>query len=243
VYIRNRLGMIEGAETMLAQEHRMNQITNNLANVDTAGYKKEKITFWEMLFETHDNRPRVGKAMKVLIDHSKGSAEMTDSPLDFAIDGEGFFRVQTPNGIRYTRNGNFTLNAEGQITTQEGHLVLGGGGPITLPNENVQVGRDGLITAGGVAIDQLSVVNFTDLAVLEKDGQTLLRLRDESTAEEPVESINIKQGYVEGSNVSTVQEMAEMIDLHRAYQTQQRAIQTIDDLDAQAIGRVGRLTP
>lgn len=242
MFVKNRLGLIEGTETMLAQEHRMNQITNNLANVDTAGYKKETITFWEMLFTAADNRDRVGKALKPLISQTQGPMITTSNPLDLAINGAGFFQVQTADGVRYTRNGNFTLNSEGQLSTHDGSLVLGDGGPITLENENVQIGRDGQITANGQAVNQLSLINFDDLNSLEKDGKTFFRLKDANALAIPVDTPNIQQGYLEGANVSVVTEMTEMIDLQRAYQTQQKIIQTIDELDSQSITRVGKLT-
>jgi len=235
--------MIEGTETMLAQEHRLNQISNNLANVDTAGYKKEDITFWEMMFKAADQRPRVGKALKVLTDQQQGSAKQTDSPLDFAINGEGFFKVQTPAGVRYTRNGNFTLNSQGQLSTSEGFLVLGDGGPVTLTGQNVAVGRDGLITANGTTINRLGLVSFADLQGLEKEGNNLFRLKEGVAAQEQaVAAPSIQQGFLEGANVNIVSEMTEMIDLQRAYQSQQKAIQTTDDIDQQSTSRVGKLT-
>ncbi len=242
MFIQNRLGMIEGTETMLAHEHRMDQIANNLANVDTAGYKKEDITFWEMMFKTADHRPRVGKALKILTNHQQGSAKQTDNPLDFAINGDGFFRIQTPAGVRYTRNGNFTLNSQGQLSTFDGNLVIGDGGPIALADQNIQVGRDGQITANGTPINRLGVVTFPDLTGLEKEGANLFRTKEGVAQEQPVAVPNIQQGYLEGANVNIVAEMTEMIDLQRAYQSQQRAIQTTDDIDQQSTTRVGRLT-
>jgi flagellar basal-body rod protein FlgG len=242
MFIQNRLGMIEGAETMLAQERRMDQIANNLANVDTAGYKKEDITFWEMMFRAADQRPRVGKALQVLTSHEQGSAKETNNPLDFTINGDGFFKIQTASGVRYTRNGNFTLNSQGQLSTQDGNLVLGDGGPIVLADQNIQVGRDGQITAGGVAVNRLSVVTFPDVNGLEKEGTNLFRPQDATAQEVPVEAPSVQQGYLEGSNVNIVSEMTEMIDLQRAYQSQQKAIQTTDDIDQQSTSRVGKLT-
>lgn len=242
MYIQNRLGLIEATETMLAQERRMNQISNNLANVDTNGYKKEDITFWEMLFQTNDSRQRVGKALKVLTDQSQGNFETTGNNLDFAISGTGFFKVQTPNGIGYTRNGNFTINSEGQLSTMDGNLVLGEGGTIALDSDKIQVGRDGLILANGEIINQLSLVTFAEPEDLQKQGANLFFPKSNNAAEEPVENPSIQQGFLEGSNVSVVNEMAAMIDLQRAYQSQQKIIQTIDELDAQATGKVGKLT-
>lgn len=242
MFVQNRLGMIEGTETMLAHEHRMDQISNNLANVDTAGFKKEDITFWEMMFKTADNRPRVGKGLKTLTNHDQGSAKQTDNTLDFAINGDGFFKIQTPNGIRYTRNGNFTLNNEGQLSTFDGNLVIGEGGAITLTDQDIQVGRDGQITAKGQQINRLSLASFSDLQSLEKEGSNLFRIKDGGTQEQAVEKPNIQQGYLEGANISVVSEMTEMIDLQRAYQSQQKAIQTTDDIDQQSTSRVGKLT-
>lgn len=242
MFVQNRLGMIEGTETMLAHERRMDQISNNLANVDTAGYKKEDITFWEMMFTAADHKPRVGKGLKILTDQQQGITKQTDNALDFSINGEGFFTIQTPAGVRYTRNGNFTLNSQGQLSTADGNLVLGDGGPITLEDQNIQVGRDGLISANGAQISRLGLVTFPDLQGLEKEGANLFRLKDGAGQAQPVEAPNIQQGYLEGANVNTVAEMTEMIDLQRAYQSQQKAIQTTDDIDQQSTSRVGKLT-
>lgn len=242
MYIQNRLGITEGTETMLAQERRMDQIANNLANVDTAGYKKEDITFWEMMFTAADHKPRVGKALKLLTNHEQGSAKQTDNPLDLTISGDGFFRIQTPAGVRYTRNGNFTLNNQGQLSTFDGNLVLGEGGPIVLADQNVHIGRDGLITANGEQINRLGLATFADLNTLEKEGANLFRLKEGAAQEQPLEMPDIKQGFLEGANVNIVSEMTEMIDLQRAYQSQQKAIQTSDELDQQSTSRVGKLT-
>ncbi len=242
MFIKNRLGLTEGTETMLAQEQRLNQISNNLANVNTTGYKKEDITFWEMMFKAADNKPRVGKAMKIITDHRQGAAIQTGNNLDFAINGRGFFKVQTPQGIRYTRNGNFTLNNTGQLSTADGNLVIGDGGPISLTNDKISVAHDGQISANGQIINKLSLVNFSDLNSLEKEGNNLFRLKPGSAKEQAATTINIQQGSLEGSNVNIIQGMTEMIDLQRSYQTQQKAIQTMDDLDHQAISRVGNLT-
>jgi len=242
VFIKNRLGMVEGTETMLAQERRLNQIANNLANVDTAGYKKEDITFWEMMFTTAERRPRVGKALKVVTDHRQGPAEQTGNPLDLAIMGKGYFKIQTPNGVRYTRNGNFTLNGEGQLSTMDGHMVLGQGGPIILDSDDVQVGRDGTITVRGRAVNQLAIVTFTDESGLVKEGASLFRPKGPEVREVPAERASVQQGFLEGANINMVTEMIEMIDLQRNYQSQQKVIQTIDDINGQSISKVGNLT-
>jgi flagellar basal-body rod protein FlgF len=242
MYIQDRLGMIEGVETMMAQERRMDQISNNMANVNTTGYKKEDLTFWEMMFNTADSRPRVGKALKIITDQEQGAAKETGNPLDFTIAGKGFFKIQTPAGIRYTRNGNFTLNNQGQLSTADGNLVIGNGGPIVLPNAHVQVSENGQLSANGIPIDQLGVVSFADPTGLEKEGANMFRAKDLTVQEKPVLAPKIQQGFLEGSNVNIVSEMTGMIDLQQAYQSQQKAIQTTDELDQQSTSRVGKLT-
>jgi flagellar basal-body rod protein FlgF len=242
MYINNHLGLIEGTETMLAQKHRLNQISNNLANVNTNGYKKEHVTFWEMLYTATDEQPRVGKAMKIITDQSQGSFETTGNNLDFAFSGEGFFKIQTPEGIRYSRNGNFTINNEGQLSTMDGNLVVGAGGAITLENDAIQVGKDGLITANGETINQLALVSFNDPNDLAKAGDSLFKIKNEGTKEQTPDNLSIQQGFLEKSNVNITFELTEMIDLQRAYQTQQKIIQTIDDINGQAISKVGKLT-
>lgn len=241
MFIQNRLGMIEGTETLLAQEHRLDQISNNLANVDTTGYKKETITFWETMFKAADSRTRVGKGLRVVTNHGQGSLSVTNNTLDFAIEGEGFFRIQTPNGIRYTRNGNFTLNGQGQLSTHNGELVLGDGGPIVLDDDKVHVSRNGEVIVNGETVNRLGIVSFANLEGLEKEGNNLYRPKDATINEQPVELPHIEQGFLETSNVNNFSEMIEMIDLQKAYQSQQKAIQTTDDIDQQSTSRVGKL--
>ena len=241
MYISNRLGLIESTESMMAQEQRLNQVTNNLANIDTPGYKREDLTFWEMIFATNDDRGRVGKAVKLLTNYEEGAASATGNTLDFAINGNGFFKVQTPEGVRYTRAGSFGLNSEGQLITPSGHLVLGEGGPITIQGDDVSLSTDGGLLVDGRDAGRLDIVTFSDLAGLEKEGLNLFRLT-EGNQELEAEKFTVKQGFVEKSNVNTVMEMTRMIDLHRAYETQQKLIHTIDEMDDEAIRKVGKLT-
>ncbi len=169
MYISNRLGLIESTETMMAQEQRLNQVSNNLANVDTPGYKREDLTFWEMIFNASDDRNRVGKGLKLLINQEEGAALTTGNTFDFAINGNGFFKVQTPDGVRYTRAGSFDLNSEGQLITPSGHLVLGEGGSITIQGDDVSLSSDGGLLVDGRDAGRLDIVTFSDLAGLEKE--------------------------------------------------------------------------
>lgn len=245
MYIQNRLGLIESTETMLAQTQRLNQITNNLANVDTPGYKKEDITFWEMLYTNNQDRQRVGKALKILTNHQEGSVKDTGNQLDFSISGNGFFKLQTPDGIRYSRAGNFLLNDEGQLINPDGYLVLGDGGPIVI-NSNidgneVSVATDGSLTVDGENAGRFDIAAFENLADLEKQGTNLFRVKNEGAEEQPAENITVRQGFLETSNVSVISEMTGMIDLERAYETQQKVIRSFTEIDSKAISTVGKL--
>jgi len=241
VFIQNRIGLVESVESMLNQERRMEQTTNNLANVNTAGYKKENTAFHEMLFIAENGQPRVGKAIRITTDHTQGATETTGNPLDLAITGDGYFKIQTPNGIRYTRAGEFTRNNQYQLTTPGGDQVLGQGGPIVINGKDVQFQPNGDVVVDGQVTNRLDIVTFNNKALLEKEGRNLLRLTGNG-AEVAAEQAAVRQGVVEKSNVNTVQEMTEMISLQRDYEAQQKLIRTIDEIDGQTVRRVGSLT-
>ena len=116
MFVHNRLGLLESVETLINQEQRLNQVANNLANVDTPGFKKETVTFDEMLYQANQYRQRVGKGLRINTVHQQGVVQKTDAPFDLAISGDGFFRIQTPAGERLTRAGNFQRNNEGVLS-------------------------------------------------------------------------------------------------------------------------------
>lgn len=241
MHIHNRLGMIEGVETMLAQERRLDQTANNLANVDTAGYKRESVTFWEMLYQVDADRQRVGKGLNIITDHQQGHTQETGKPLDLAINGPGYFRIQTDQGVRYTRAGNFELDPLGQLRMPDGGLVLGDGGPVMIDGENFSIDRDGRVLVDGQQVNQLAVVGINDPNNMIKEGKNLFRLNDEGQ-EIQAEGFQVRQGFLEKSNVNSMEEMTTMIDLYRNYEAQQKMIQAVDDTDNLAISRVGRLS-
>ena len=243
MFIKNRLGLIESVETMLAQTQRLNEVSNNVANVDTSGYKKDNVTFWEMLYTTSNNQQRVGKALRVTTEFQAGPVEETGNPLDLALNGEGFFKIQTPQGVRYTRDGNFHLNSQGQITTADGNLLLGQSGPIVVQGKKFVINPDGNVIMDGEQVNQVSVVTFSDLKSLEKEGNTLFRTKSADIQEQPAQGVEVKQGFLEGSNVNVVKEMTDMMDLFRSFEAQQRTVNTINDMDSLAVSRVGKLTP
>jgi flagellar basal-body rod protein FlgF len=242
MFVQNRLGLIESLETMRLQTEKLNQISNNLANADTTGYKKNHVTFDEVLLRTAGGRQRVAKGLKIATDFGQGSLEQTGDSLQVAINGDGFFRIRTPNGVRYTRDGSFRLNGQGQLVTQMGDQVLGQGGTIQLDSESVQIGQRGEILSKGQLVDQLAIVSFADPDALEKEGESLYRLKSAGTTrEEPAQNFSVRQGYLESSDVDAMSEMIGMIEVTRTTESQQKMIQAIDDLDGMAVRQVGTL--
>ncbi len=174
-------------------------------------------------------------------DFSQGHVQRTENKLDLALGDEGFFKVSTPDGIRYTRDGNFTLNNQGVLINQEGFPVQGNNGEVSINGENIQINKAGDITVDGVAVDTLSVVTFEDLNKLEKQGADLfVYTGDAEVDEQEPELFSVNQGALEGSNVQVVDEMVTMIDHHRMYETFQKMMMTFDEVDGKAITEVGK---
>jgi len=256
--------MYSGLFGALTNEHRLNVIANNLANVNTTGYKADKLAFQDTMTHfaherimqpvlslrdkplfpeaVHMARPRIAESR---IDFTQGSMRKTDSPFDLSIAGEGFFKVRTPNGDYYTRNGNFMKRADGTLVTSQGFMLLADGGEITIPdNARITINEQGQIFADNEVAGQIQLVNVGDPKQLEKYGQNLYKLRDKADTGEvavPLESAII-QGYLETPNVNVVEEMVNMIEAHRAFESYQKVISGTQELDEKAIQRVGRAT-
>ena len=187
-----------------------------------------------------------GRAVGVLTgsmtDYSPGPIRETGRALDVALDGDAFLVVQTPRGERYTRAGNFTLDANGQLVTHKGDLVVGESGPITIPSGEVTIGEDGTISVQGQTIDRLKLVRFNDPhTALLKEGETLYLT---TGIETPTEGFNVRvvQGAVEMSNVNTVSEMAAMIQNSREFDSLQRNITLLmNDLGRKVSSEIGKI--
>ncbi|MDZ7373222.1 MAG: flagellar basal-body rod protein FlgF [candidate division KSB1 bacterium] len=237
-------GIYTSAAGMLPRTNQLEVIANNLANVSTAGFKRDRVTFRQTLDAELAVAAETGEtqgAQEVVTDFSQGPLEKTDRPLDLAIDGEGFFVVQTAAGERYTRAGSFRLDAAGRIVTPDGYPVLGERGPIVLHEGSVEVRSDGEIWQKGVAVGRLRVVNFPNLRALAKEGHSLFRLRDPNVRPVALENVRIKQGYLEGSNVNALEEMVEMMVVVRNFEAEQKAIQTQDETLSRAINELPKL--
>lgn len=211
----------------LRQERKLEMIANHLANVDTSGFKTDMVTFDQML------QSEMG------IDFSPGPLKSTGNALDVALGEDGFFKVQTPRGERYTRNGNFTLDAENILVTANGNPVMGEGGEITIDGSDVRINREGEIFVDGELVDKLAVVTFESMQKMTKDGDSLFAAPADSP-EVSLENPVVQQGAVEGSNVEAVVEMTRMIETMRTYEAIQKMIQAYDETDGKIISEVGK---
>lgn len=250
-------GLYTAAAGMLSGLLRHETIVHNLSNVRTAGYKADRATltdFPSLLLNRISGGqpgPEVGRAgtgvsLSVLAtDFSAGPISLTDHPLDFAIGGDGYFRVETPDGVRYTRDGRFHLDADGRLMTATGYPVLGPDGPITVPS----TGGELTATPGGqlflddAPVGQLSLARFDAEGgvALIKDGQTTFASQGAEPELMDAGEVQIYQGYLEESNVDAAQAVTEMMTVLRAYQTSQRLVQLQDRLNGQAANELGRV--
>ena len=245
----------------LAYERRLQVLSNNLANVNTVGFKKDKgrsqaFSLSETtrnneltLFGNRSQAPAYWMQYSTYTDFSSGEMKKTGSPFDLAISGKGFFCVQTPDGVRYTRRGDFTVDKDEVLVTQDGYPVLGQGGGIQIkmakPSEDKRefsVSEDGFVTVDGSQVDRLRIVDFTDSSGLEKAGQNFYRAVNPRALEDMDEDFNISQGFLELSNVNVIRMMTEMIEVMRGYESYQKTIRAIDDMNARMINEVGRTT-
>jgi flagellar basal-body rod protein FlgG len=280
-------GLYTGASGMTAEMNRMDAVANNLANVDLTGYKKDTVAFKafpELLIRRMDDdgvkkipmgsvdvAPIVGRlgtgveTNEVFTVFSQGAFKETDSDFDFALEGQGFFTVLTPNGERYTRNGTFVLGPESILVTKEGFPVLGESGePIKIKANNFVVDQDGRVFVNRrftendnrlvsktenewdqtEQLDTLKLVDFKRTRYLQKQGSSLWKDTEESGVGEIIAGDNrpkVRQGFLEASNVNPVTEMVRMIEVNRAYEANQKSIQTHDNLVGKLLNEAIRI--
>ncbi|MBQ7637239.1 MAG: flagellar hook-basal body protein [Lachnospiraceae bacterium] len=260
--------MVRGLYTawtgMRNEQKRLDVISNNVANAATTGFKTEYVTsqsFDDMLkikvrdrSENYDTDERIGKVtlgVKIgqeYTDYDQGSLRETGNTYDLAIDGSGFFRVRVVDirgneHIRYTRAGNFTINNEGIIMDADGNRLQGEGGDIIVPTEaaDVVIDEHGAVYANGEFVDNVDLTDFEDYKYLKKFADTMYEPVDGATEVENATGL-IRQGYLEQSNVNVVRQMTNLIVITRAYEANQKVIQTMDSTLDQAVNSVGRVS-
>lgn len=278
-------GLYTGASGMIAQMGRIDVLSNNLANVDTPAYKRDTTimkAFPEMLIHrvnddgvrvippgSYDLMPIVGKLgtgveiNEVFTRFAQGAFKQTGNDFDLALEGEGFFAVQTPQGERYTRNGGFLINQEGYLVTKDGFEVLGENGPVRIKKNNFMIDEQGNVYENPefgedprrlvsvqengwenvVLVDRLKIVGFPRPRHIDKAGESLYRETEDSGPAEVIEQGRpaVRQGVLEASNVNPVVEMVNLIEVHRTYEANQKTIQAHDTALGRAVNEVGRV--
>ena len=245
-------GIFSSASGMQPHSVKLEVIANNLANIDTTGFKKDNV-FLQVLNEQQAiKRTNAGYGdlaaldAREYTDFTQGSFQTTSNPLDVALLGDGFFTVETPQGLRYTRNGNFSLAQDGTIQTSDGYPVLGTAGRLRIDNwskistGDISISPRGELTVDKLTIGQLRISDFPKPYQLEKAGNSFFAPKEKVVPIEAGANTVIKQGMLEESNIDAIEEMVSMIELNRSYETDQR-MTTIQDgtLDkAMEIGKV-----
>lgn len=218
---------------------RMDVIANNIANMTATGYRAEALLAEQVPVDVGPRQTvRYVQDVAVVRDLTPGGMISTSNPLDFAIEGEGYFTIATEQGDRYTRNGQFRLSDLGEIVTANGDSVLDdGGAPIAIPpgSGQITVAPDGTVSTPDAVIGRLAVVTFEDSQDLEKAGHGLYRTEQEPV---PAEGIGVVQGMIEGSNVRAVVEMTDMMTTVRSYQRTQKVIDAHHELERRMIERM-----
>lgn len=241
-------GMYSALSGNVAAMKRLEIISNNLANANTPGFKKDRMLFESML-AGNVNPPAVpqGKTAdpilqkeSVFIDYSQGPVAQTGNAFDLAIDGDGFFVVNTPDGRAYTRQGNFRMAGDGTLATVDGFPVMGQGGAIKIQGSRVEISANGEVSVDGTPAGTISVVDFPKPYKLTKGAGALFTPADPQTVPQAVKSA-IRQGHLEGSNVETISEMVQMIETNRYFDACSKVIKGYDDMATKAANDLGKL--
>lgn len=244
---------------IVAEEQRLNAVTNNLANANTVGYKSGGLTFGEFLSNksidaanSGNNKPLADKAYPInvnsYVNTSQGSLKKTGNALDLAISGDGYFVLQTPGGIKYTRNGVFSLNSAGELVSQSGFPVLNTDKKPIFLNEsgsNVTITDTGMINLTDTETNQefysgqILTVNFKNPQYLSKYGDTMFSSTNGSGV--PVQNNNpdISQGYVEESNINEIKSLAEMLNISHVYSNMVQVLKSYSQVDSSTINTIG----
>jgi len=237
-------GLSQAVQSSLSQDARYDMIANNLANVETPGFKGNMMSFDEALDEV------------VTTDFTDGQTRHTGNVFDVSVNNGMFFTVDTPGGIRYTRNGGFTLNAEGTLVSSNGHPIMGQNGPITINGNNVVINEAGDVMVDGQNIDTLKIVNFgsnniddgwifgeegSRLEDLKKEGTSYFRYEGDNQNLPQADNVEVSQGTLEQSNVSTMNQMIRLIETQRSFESYHKIIRAFMETDNKAVTDVGRL--
>ena len=246
--------MYLAASGAILQQMKLEILANNIANINTSGYKED-----QPIFRLYDNREKKSldninqidtpkqkispytPPFSTHTDFSSGSIKHTGNALDLALSGDGFFTIQTAKGICYTRQGNFRLNEAGVLITQNGDSVMGQKAEIIIDGREITVGTDGTIEVDGDVVDKIKLVRFDDFSQLKKVNNTMFEPVDRFGAEvqQNTDNTTVNQGFIELSNVNAIRAMTDMIEALRVSEAYQKVIRSSDDATSKVINSIG----
>ena len=224
-------GIYAASTGLMARTQELDVAANNLANANTTGFRGGRVSFHTQLMTASSNPgTKAVSSFGVLgaprTDFSQGSLEQTGNPLDLALEGPGFFAVQAPTGVQYTRNGSFHLSSTGQLVTQEGYSVLGSDGAITMPQGTAEISTSGVISSDGAVAGQIKLVQFDSSIPLTSLGQGYFSA-PQAAATDAGTDLGVRQGALENSNINPVASAVGLIEIQRNAEMLQRALNTI----------------
>jgi flagellar basal-body rod protein FlgF len=248
-------GLYSAASAMITGVYRQQAVAHDIANVDTPGFKQILTSLNEFdntSAYTQSSQSNSGDitylgnmglgvmAAPETTDFTQGTLKTTDNPLDLAISGSGFFRIRTPEGDRYTRDGRFSKDSSGQLVTVDGNLVLSSSGqPIKLAEGDPTISPNGQIMVNGVASATIGLANFTDTSTLTRSTENTF---SSTTTPTTTGGGTILQNTLEQSNVDSAALMTQMIEISRSYQAAQQMVQNQDELLGKAISTLGKVS-
>lgn len=240
-------GLYTSSTSMQLLQTKMDNTANNLSNSNTTGFKKSMMaTKTDVTIGRNDeyklHQDEIQKLVTNHVNHEQGPLITTDDPFDLAIEGEGFFELETPTGKRYSRNGSFSVNTQGELVNLNGHPVLDDtGAKINISGRDFAVSNDGVVTVDGTRQGKISLVIPKDMQDFKRIGSALFELKDGIVPPDTQGTGRISQGMLEGSNVSVVDSMVKMITVQAQYDSNSKAIQSIDETLTKAVNEVGRV--
>ena len=222
----------------VAQSQALDTTANNIANASTTGFRADRVTFKEALTGAKSVDTAMVAHAGTRVDQQAGALDHTDSPLDCALEGEGYFGVQTKDGARYTRAGNFQLDTNRNLVTAEGNALRGeGGAPINIPPDagQITIAPDGTVGADGTTVGKLELVKFAPNQ-MKREGSTLFAATGKPTAGDPPK---VHSGMLEASNVNVVRGIVDLVKVSRSYESLMQVIQGYHDVETRAARELG----
>jgi flagellar basal-body rod protein FlgF len=223
------IGMYAVALGARGEQKRLDVIANNIANIDTSGFKKDILRFQDFMVET--TSPRL----------EQGPTRITGHPLDVALSGDGFLRAQTDQGVLYTRSGNLTIRKDGTLVTQQGWPVLGKTGPIRVSSTAIRIDTNGQVFDNNQSVGTLDLVSFSPKTLLTKVKNGFFKPADSQQVPLASKGCTVQQGALEQANFNVVEEMTQMIDTLRTFEAYQKMQQSFEQMDSQLSNKLANL--